>query len=67
MKRCFPLCENISIDYAVLEKAKQVAGIPAAEFGWNDVGSWNAVYELLPRDGHGNVVVHDSVMRGFAQ
>jgi len=62
MKRCFPLCENISIDYAVLEKAKQVAGIPAAEFGWNDVGSWNAVYELLPRDAHGNVIVHDSVI-----
>jgi mannose-1-phosphate guanylyltransferase len=62
MKRCFPLCENISIDYAVLEKAGQVSGIAAAEFGWNDVGSWNAVYELLPRDGHGNVIVHDSVV-----
>jgi mannose-1-phosphate guanylyltransferase len=57
----FPLCENISIDYAVLEKSDKVAGIPAADFGWNDVGSWNAVYELLPRDGHGNVAVHDSV------
>lgn len=57
----FPLCENISIDYAVLEKSRNVAGIPAADFGWNDVGSWNAVYELLPRDTHGNVVVHDSV------
>lgn len=57
----FPLCENISIDYAVLEKSDKVAGIPAADFGWNDVGSWNAVYELLPRDEHGNVVVHDSV------
>jgi mannose-1-phosphate guanylyltransferase len=62
LKRCFPLCENISIDYAVLEKAKSVAGIPAPEFGWNDVGSWNAVYELLPRDEHGNVVIHDSVI-----
>jgi mannose-1-phosphate guanylyltransferase len=62
LKRCFPLCENISIDYAVLEKAKTVAGIAAGEFGWNDVGSWNAVYELLPRDGAGNVVVHDSVI-----
>jgi mannose-1-phosphate guanylyltransferase len=63
LKRCFPLCENISIDYAVLEKAKNVAGIPAAEFGWNDVGSWNAVYELLRRDEHGNVIVHDSVVQ----
>jgi mannose-1-phosphate guanylyltransferase len=61
LARTFPLCESISVDYAVLEKAKKVAGIPAADFGWNDVGSWNAVYELLPRDAHGNVAVHDSV------
>jgi mannose-1-phosphate guanylyltransferase len=61
MKKAFPLCDNISIDYAVLEKADKVAGIPAGDFGWNDVGSWNAVYELLPRDGQGNVVIHDSV------
>ena len=57
----FPLCDNISIDYAVLEKAAQVRGIAAADFGWNDVGSWNAVYELMGRDGCGNVVANDSV------
>jgi mannose-1-phosphate guanylyltransferase len=62
MKKAFPLCDNISIDYAVLEKADKVAGIPAGDFGWNDVGSWNAVYELLSRDGHGNVIIHDSVI-----
>jgi mannose-1-phosphate guanylyltransferase len=45
----FPLCENISIDYAVLEKATIVAGFASDDFGWNDVGSWNAVYELLCR------------------
>ena len=43
----FPRCENISIDYAVLEKAKNVVGIAVDDIGWNDVGSWNAVYELL--------------------
>ena len=46
----FPLCENISIDYAVLENADNVVGVACDDFGWNDVGSWNAVYELLPRD-----------------
>ncbi len=46
----FPLCENISIDYAVLEHAKNVVGVPCGDFAWNDVGSWNAVYELLSRD-----------------
>jgi len=62
LKQMFPLCDNISIDYAVLEKAANVNGIPAPDFGWNDVGSWNAVYELLPRDENGNVVIHDSVI-----
>ncbi|MGO9257873.1 MAG: mannose-1-phosphate guanylyltransferase [Bryobacteraceae bacterium] len=61
LKRVFPLCENISIDYAVLEKSKRVSGVAAADFGWNDVGSWNAVYELLPRDKCGNVVALDTV------
>jgi mannose-1-phosphate guanylyltransferase len=59
--RVFPLCENISIDFAVMEKAKSVSGIAAADFGWSDVGSWNAVYELLPRDGCGNAVAPESI------
>jgi mannose-1-phosphate guanylyltransferase len=50
----FPLCENISIDYAVLERAENVVGLACDDIGWNDVGSWNAVYELLPRDRDGN-------------
>ncbi|HUJ23692.1 MAG TPA: sugar phosphate nucleotidyltransferase [Bryobacteraceae bacterium] len=51
----FPLCETISIDYAVLERADGVVGLACDEVGWNDVGSWNAVYELLPQDRDGNV------------
>jgi mannose-1-phosphate guanylyltransferase len=50
----FPLCENISIDYGVLEKAKGVLALAAGDIGWNDVGSFNAVYELLPQDRDGN-------------
>ena len=50
----FPRCENISIDYAVLERANNVVGFACDDIGWNDVGSWNAVYELLPRDRDGN-------------
>ena len=61
LKQAFPLCDNISIDYAVLERAASVCGIPAGDFGWNDVGSWNAVYELLPRDDSGNVTGPDAV------
>lgn len=65
MKTAFPRCDDISIDYAVLEKARNVVGLATDDFGWNDVGSWNAVYELLPRDGSANIfrghaLVHDS-------
>ncbi|HEV2690988.1 MAG TPA: sugar phosphate nucleotidyltransferase [Bryobacteraceae bacterium] len=65
VKAAFPHCDNISIDYAVLEKAQDVVGFATDDFGWNDVGSWNAVYELLPRDESANIfrghaLVHDS-------
>ncbi len=50
LKEAFSLCENISIDYAVLEQARNVVGMACDDIGWNDVGSWDAVYELLPRD-----------------
>jgi len=56
LKDVFPHCENISIDFAVLEKARGVVGCATDDFGWNDVGSWNALYELLPRDGSMNVI-----------
>lgn len=58
----FPLCENISIDFAVLEKAPNVSSFATEDFGWNDVGSWNAVYELMPRDPSGNTGRGDMVM-----
>ena len=62
LKQAFPLCDNISIDYAVLEKAAGVHGIAAGDFGWNDVGSWNAVYELLERDPQGNSIALESIV-----
>jgi len=48
---------NATIDYGVMEGATQVAVIPAAELGWNDVGSWESLFEVLPADGAGNVVI----------
>jgi mannose-1-phosphate guanylyltransferase len=62
LKRAFPLCDDISIDYGVLEKATGVQGIAAGDFGWNDVGSWNAVYELLERDAQGNSIALESIV-----
>ena len=61
LARAFPLCDNISIDYAVLEKAEGVCGIAAADFGWNDVGSWNAVYDLIGCNAEGNAMVGETI------
>jgi mannose-1-phosphate guanylyltransferase len=58
----FSKCENISIDYALLERAPNVAGVPAGDIGWNDVGSWNAVHELHRRDAHGNAIRADAII-----
>jgi mannose-1-phosphate guanylyltransferase len=61
LETAFPLCDNISIDFAVMEKAAAVHGVAAGDFGWNDVGSWNAVYELLSRDANGNSIELESL------
>jgi len=58
----YPLAENVSVDYAVLEKAGNVIGIASDDIGWNDLGSWKAVYELLPKDKHLNVVRNDGLL-----
>lgn len=50
----YPLCDNISVDFGIMEKANNVVGLATDDFGWNDLGSWNAVYELLARDAAGN-------------
>ncbi|MCH8567304.1 MAG: mannose-1-phosphate guanylyltransferase [Balneolales bacterium] len=47
--------ESVSIDYGIMEKAATVYVVPA-EFGWSDVGSWLAIYELDPKDDDGNVI-----------
>ena len=49
----FKKCPNISIDYALMEKSKKVAVIPA-DFQWSDVGSWLSFSRLIPPDQNGN-------------
>lgn len=61
LSRVFPMCEDISIDYAVLEKEKGILGVPAPEFGWNDVGSWTAVHDLQKHDADGNASRGDAI------
>ncbi len=50
--------ESISVDYGIMERSERVAVIPV-EMGWSDVGSWETVRKLLPRDGNGNVLQGD--------
>ena len=46
-----------TIDYGVMERARQVAVIPAAGLGWSDVGSWDSLFEVLKGDENGNIVM----------
>jgi mannose-1-phosphate guanylyltransferase len=56
----YSLCTNISIDYGVIEKAKNVYTIPSS-FGWSDVGTWGSLYEVFKKDYLGNAVKGDNV------
>ncbi|WP_188375243.1 mannose-1-phosphate guanylyltransferase [Winogradskyella haliclonae] len=49
--------ENISVDYAIMEKSKNVYVIPAT-FDWNDLGTWGSLYDKLEKDNTGNAVVN---------
>jgi mannose-1-phosphate guanylyltransferase/mannose-6-phosphate isomerase len=51
----FAQARAVSIDFAVMEKTKRAAVVPVS-FGWSDVGSWQAVWELTPRDAAGNAM-----------
>ena len=56
LRRLFPTCEKISIDYAVMEKSSSIRVI-AADLGWSDLGSWGSIRTHLPADADGNAAV----------
>jgi mannose-1-phosphate guanylyltransferase/mannose-6-phosphate isomerase len=66
----FAACPAESIDYAVMEQTRRAVVVPA-EIGWNDVGSWSALWQILEGDADGNVLrgdvyaddVHNSMIR----
>lgn len=57
----YPQCTNISIDYGIMEKAKNVWVIPSY-FGWCDLGTWNSAYDNSQKDYLGNAVYGSNVM-----
>ncbi|WP_455498096.1 mannose-1-phosphate guanylyltransferase [Coprobacter sp.] len=50
----FPACQNISIDFGLMEKASNVF-VLCADFGWADVGTWGSLYDISNKDKNGNV------------
>lgn len=57
-------CPNISIDYGIMEKAGNVF-VQLCDFGWADLGTWGAMYDVAPKDANGNVAVNgNSLMYG---
>lgn len=59
--REFPACPSISIDYAVMEKASNVY-VETVHFGWNDLGTWSALYDNSPRNSDANVAQNCNVL-----
>jgi len=53
----YPKADNISVDYALMEKSTNVFVLPAA-FDWNDLGTWGSLYDKLPKDANNNAVVN---------
>ena len=55
ISKIYPSLQAISVDYGILERSDDVLVIPG-DFGWNDVGSWDALGSIFPSDENGNIV-----------
>lgn len=60
VKRLFPTCEKISIDYAVMEKSPDIYTL-SGSFGWSDLGSWGSLHTNLPLDDNNNAKVGNRI------
>lgn len=61
LNKTYPECQNISIDYGIMEKATNVY-VLCSDFGWSDLGTWGSLYENSDKDAQGNVIVGENVM-----
>ncbi|RKS44916.1 mannose-1-phosphate guanylyltransferase [Gillisia mitskevichiae] len=66
VKDTYPEAQNISIDYAIMEKSDSVYVIPAS-FKWSDLGTWGSLHEELPKDESDNAVVNAQLMHQDAK
>jgi mannose-1-phosphate guanylyltransferase/mannose-6-phosphate isomerase len=63
LTRIYSELPSVSIDYGVLEKSDRLAVVPAC-MEWEDVGSWNALDEVMPKDADGNIITGNVVQLG---
>lgn len=56
----YPECENISVDYAIMEKAEEIFVCPA-DFGWSDLGTWGSLQMHTKRDLYGNSLIGENI------
>ena len=56
----FPECENISVDYAIMEKAEEIFVCPA-DFGWSDLGTWGSLHGQTKKDLYGNATIGENI------
>lgn len=61
IERIYPTCENISIDYGIMEKARNV-NVVLSDFGWSDLGTWGSLHTHLAHDEHYNGIVGKNVL-----
>lgn len=61
MKKAYTSCKNISIDYAIMEKAKNVY-VLSADIGWSDLGTWGSLYEFSDKNKEGNSIIGKNVV-----
>ena len=66
IKKAYSECQAISIDYGIMEKAKNVY-VLTADFGWSDLGTWGSLYENKEKDDCGNVIEGDNILLYDAQ
>jgi mannose-1-phosphate guanylyltransferase/mannose-6-phosphate isomerase len=62
-KEAFASSPSDSVDYAVMEKTSKAVVVPL-DAGWNDVGAWSAVWQVLPQDAQGNATRGDVMLEG---
>lgn len=61
LQKVFPTLPSESIDYGIMENAAEIQCVPV-DFGWSDLGSWAAAYELSPKDAAQNALNADTVI-----